>query len=63
MCQALPRPIFLISFFTVSVLIKMCTVNKKGENTEKEEVKKKTGILVATVDIYVLKALNQSTDV
>lgn len=53
---------FLISFFTVSVLIKMCTVNKKGENTEKEEVKK-TGILVATVDIYVLKALNQSTDV
>lgn len=62
MCQALPRPIFLISFFTVSVLIKMCTVNKKGENTEKEEVKK-TGILVATVDIYVLKALNQSTDV
>lgn len=42
----------------------MCTVNKKGENTEKEEVKKKktkkTGILVATVDIYVLKALNQS---
>lgn len=44
----------------------MCTVNKKGENTEKEEVKKKkkkTGILVATVDIYVLKALNQSTDI
>lgn len=40
----------------------MCTVNKKGENTEKEEVKK-TGILVATVDIYVLKVLNQSTDV